>query len=88
MKNITILLFAFVIFLGGCANNSSREQEKQENLQKKIDIIEKIKAMATSPDEANKSYQTFKELQQQWKEIKLSTIIHCERERHVLCKRT
>ena len=48
-----------------------QEQEKQENLQKKIDIIEKIKAMATSPDEANKSYQTFKELQQQLKEIKL-----------------
>lgn len=48
-----------------------QEQEKQENLQKKIDIIEKIKTMATSPDEANKSYQTFKELQQQWKEIKL-----------------
>ena len=47
-----------------------QEQEKQENLQKKIDIIEKIKAMATSPDEANKSYQTFKELRQQWKEIK------------------
>ena len=47
-----------------------QEQEKQENLQKKIEIIEKIKAMATSPDEANKSYQAFKELQQQWKEIK------------------
>ena len=47
-----------------------QEQEKQENLQKTLDIIEKIKAMATSPDEANKSYQAFKELQQQWKEIK------------------
>ena len=47
-----------------------QEQEKQENLQKKNEIIEKIKAMATSPDEANKSYQAFKELQQQWKEIK------------------
>ena len=47
-----------------------QEQEKQENLQKKTEIIEKIKAMATSPDEANKSYQAFKELQQQWKEIK------------------
>ncbi len=47
-----------------------QEQEKQENLQKKTEIIEKIKAMATSPDEANKSYQSFKELQQQWKEIK------------------
>ena len=47
-----------------------QEKEKQENLQKKTEIIEKIKAMATSPDEANKSYQAFKELQQQWKEIK------------------
>ena len=47
-----------------------QEKEKQENLQKKTEIIEKIKAMATSPDEANKSYQAFKELQQQWKDIK------------------
>ena len=47
-----------------------QEKEKQENLQKKLDIIEKIKAMATSPEEANKSYNEFKELQQQWKEIK------------------
>ena len=47
-----------------------QEEEKQENLQKKLDIIEKIKAMATSPEEANKSYNEFKELQQQWKEIK------------------
>ena len=48
-----------------------QEQEKQANLQKKLDIIEKIKAMITSPDEANKSYQEFKKLQQEWKEIKL-----------------
>ena len=48
-----------------------QEQEKQENLKKKLDIIEKIKAMITSPDEANKSYQDFKKLQQEWKEIKL-----------------
>lgn len=47
-----------------------QEAEKQENLKKKQDIIEKIKAMVTSPDEVNKSYNTFKELQQQWKEIK------------------
>ena len=40
MKNITILLFAFVIFLGGCANNSSREQEKQEKeKQRKLDSL-------------------------------------------------
>ncbi len=48
----------------------AQEEEKQINLQKKLDIIEKIKAMATSPDEANKSYQKFKALQQEWKEIK------------------
>ena len=48
-----------------------QEREKQENLKKKLDIIEKIKAMVTSPEEANKSYQDFKKLQQEWKEIKL-----------------
>lgn len=48
-----------------------QEKEKQENLKKKLDIIEKIKAMLTSPEEANKSYQDFKKLQQEWKEIKL-----------------
>ena len=47
-----------------------QEAEKQENLQKKLDIIEKIKNMATSPEEANKNYNEFKELQQHWKEIK------------------
>ncbi len=47
-----------------------QEEEKQVNLAKKLEIIEKIKAMATSPDEANKSYQEFKNLQQEWKEIK------------------
>lgn len=47
-----------------------QEAEKQANLEKKLKIIEKIKAMATSPDEAGKSYNEFKELQQQWKDIK------------------
>ena len=47
-----------------------QEEEKQENLAKKLEIIEKIKAMTTSPEEANKSYQEFKNLQQEWKEIK------------------
>jgi hypothetical protein len=48
-----------------------QEQEKQDNLKKKLDIIEKIKAMATSPEEANKNFQEFKKLQQEWKEIRL-----------------
>lgn len=48
----------------------AQEEEKQDNLRKKEEIIEKIKAMTTSPEEANKSYQDFKALQQEWKEIK------------------
>ena len=47
-----------------------QEEEKQENLAKKLEIIEKIKAMATSPEEANQSYNDFKALQQEWKDIK------------------
>ena len=47
-----------------------QEAEKQENLAKKLSIIEKIKNMLTSPEDANKSYQEFKTLQQQWREIK------------------
>ena len=48
-----------------------QEEIKQENLKKKLDIIEKIKAMVTSPEMANKSYQEFKQLQTEWKELKL-----------------
>ena len=47
-----------------------QEEEKQENLAEKLEIIEKIKAMATSPEEANQSYNDFKTLQQEWKDIK------------------
>ena len=47
-----------------------QEAEKLENLTKKLAIIDKIKSMITTPEEANKSYQEFKNLQQQWREIK------------------
>ncbi len=46
-----------------------QERLKQENLKKKLDILERIKTMVTSPEEANKSYQEFKQLQHEWKEI-------------------
>ena len=46
------------------------EAEKQENLTKKLAIIDRIKTMITSPDEANKNYKEFKSLQEQWREIK------------------
>lgn len=47
-----------------------QEEEKKANLQRKQQIIEKIKMMSTSPEEANKSYNNFKALQQEWKDIK------------------
>ncbi len=46
------------------------EAEKEENLNKKLNIIEKLKSMVTSPEEASKTYQEFKALQQEWREIK------------------
>lgn len=46
-----------------------QEEERKENLKRKLDIIEKMKEMATSPDEANKTYKEFKALQTEWKEI-------------------
>ena len=47
-----------------------QEAEKEENLKKKLSIIEKIKGMVTSPEEASKTYQEFKALQQEWRDIK------------------
>lgn len=47
-----------------------QEELKQENLKKKESIIDRIKAMATTPEEANKNFQEFKLLQQEWKTIK------------------
>ena len=47
-----------------------QEDLKQENLKKKEAIIEKIKTMATTPEEANNNFQEFKVLQQEWKAIK------------------
>ena len=47
-----------------------QEAEKQENLAKKLAIIDRIKAMVTTPDEANKNYKEFKALQEQWRELK------------------
>jgi len=49
---------------------AEQERIKQENLKRKLAIIERIKEMAASPEEANKSYDDFKALQAEWKEIK------------------
>ena len=52
------------------AQFQEQERQKEENYQKKLDIIEKIKAILANPDEVNKSYNDFKALQQEWNEIK------------------
>ena len=47
-----------------------QEEEKQANLKRKQEIIERIKALTTTPEEAGQAYQEVKSLQDEWKEIK------------------
>ena len=44
------------------------EKQKAENLDRKLAIIERIKELATSPEEANAHFDEFKQLQTAWKE--------------------
>ena len=53
------------------AQMAELERQKEENLQIKLSIIEELKELVGSPDDANKSYTEFKKLQQQWNETKL-----------------
>lgn len=46
------------------------EAEKQANLKRKQEIIERIKELATTPEAADKGYNEVKDLQVEWKEIK------------------
>lgn len=48
---------------------AKQEQQRKENLTRKQAVIEKIKLLSTTPEEAGKSYDTFKELQNEWREI-------------------
>ena len=45
------------------------EKQKAENLAKKQAIIDRIKELATSPEEANAHFDEFKQLQAGWKEL-------------------
>ena len=49
---------------------AKEESEKQENLEKKLAIIERMKELSESPEDANKAYNEFKKLQAEWSEIK------------------
>ncbi len=46
------------------------EKIKEDNLQKKLAIIERLKEMIAAPDDANTLYKEFKALETEWNEIK------------------
>ena len=46
------------------------EQEKEANLQKKLEILDKMKSLIDNTEDTGKIYNEFKQLQQQWNEIK------------------
>ena len=46
------------------------ERQKQDNLKRKLEILERIQQLASTPEEANKNFDEFKALQTEWKEIK------------------
>ncbi|MDO5482286.1 MAG: DUF349 domain-containing protein [Bacteroidaceae bacterium] len=52
------------------AKTAALEQMREANYQQKLNIIEKIKTLTENPDEINRAYNDFKELQQQWNDIK------------------
>lgn len=52
------------------AMQAEQEKEKEENLARKLAIIDRLKELAESPEDANKAYSEFKKLQQEWNDIK------------------
>ena len=46
------------------------EQQKQDNLKRKLEILARIQQLASTPEEANQNFDEFKALQAEWKEIK------------------
>ena len=49
---------------------AAQEQEKEENLAKKLAILDKMKEFTETPEDTGKRYNEFKQLQQEWNEIK------------------
>lgn len=48
---------------------AAQEKEKEENLTKKLGILERMKFLTESQEDTNKIYDEFKKLQQEWNEI-------------------
>ena len=51
--------------------NKRLELEKEENLKKKYEVIEKIKGLINNEESINKTFNEFRSLQQEWREIGL-----------------
>ena len=51
--------------------NKKLEVEKEENLKKKYEVIEKIKGLINNEESINKTFNEFRELQREWREIGL-----------------
>lgn len=47
-----------------------QERIKAQNLKRKLEILERIQQMASTPEEANQTFDEFKTLQAEWKELK------------------
>ena len=47
---------------------AAQEQEREDNLKKKQDILERMKLLTDSSEDTNKIYNEFKQLQQEWSE--------------------
>jgi hypothetical protein len=52
-------------------HNKQMEAEKEENLQKKYEVIEKIKGLINNEESINKTFNEFRDLQREWREIGL-----------------
>jgi len=49
--------------------NRSQEKDKESNLEKKFAVIEKLKELVTNNESIGDTFQEFRDLQKQWKEI-------------------
>lgn len=52
-------------------HNKKIDEEKEENLQKKYEIIEEIKSLINNKESINRTFHEFRELQNRWREIGL-----------------
>ena len=52
-------------------HNKQLDLEKEENLDKKFEIIEKIKGLINNEESINKTFNEFRDLQREWREIGL-----------------